>query len=108
MTTKQIQRLKALYAEGRNDLQIAEELGITKSQVFYWRKEKLGLPARHRRRKRKEYTIFDRAGNAVALGTAEECAHALGIKTESVYRMAGVSAKKGDGRVIKEKLSVEH
>lgn len=108
MTTKQLQRLKALYAEGWNDLQIAEELGITRGQVMYWRKGKLGLPARNRRRKSKEYTIFDRAGNVVALGTAEECAHALGIKIESVYRMVWVSEKKGDGKVIREKLNVDH
>lgn len=108
MTTKQIQRLKALYAEGWNDIQIAEELGIKTGQVFYWRKGKLGLPARNRRRKSKEYTIFDRTGNVVAIGTAEECARTLGIKIESVYRMAGLSAKEGDGRVIREKLNVDH
>lgn len=104
MTTKQLCRLKARNAEGWNDHQLADELGITVGMAYYWRRIKLNLPAR-RGSQRREYTVFDRAGNVVAFGSAENCASTLGMKTESIYSIAGRSAKKGDERIIREKIT---
>lgn len=104
MTTLQLRRLKTLNALGLNDQQIAEEIGASGSQVYYWRHYKLRLPCygSTRRRPYSDYTIYDREGNVRAFGTAQECAKALGCKVHSIYEMASRSKKRGDGRIVRE------
>ena len=94
MTTLQLRRLRAYNAAGWNDCQIADELGLTVGTVYYWRRLKLGLPA-HRdasHKRLRDYTVYDRHGNVAAFGTARECARALGVKVETIYRLASRSA----------------
>ena len=84
--------------------QIADELGLTVGTVYYWRRLKLGLPA-HRdasHKRLRDYTVYDRHGNVAAFGTARECARALGVKVETIYRLASRSARCRDGRVVRE------
>lgn len=72
--------------------------------VYYWRRLKLGLPA-HRdasHKRLRDYTVYDRHGNVAAFGTARECARALGVKVETIYRLASRSARCRDGRVVRE------
>ena len=60
MTTLQLRRLRARNAEGWNDRQIADELGLKVGMVYYWRRLKLGLPA-HRGaspRRLRDYTMI--------------------------------------------------
>lgn len=104
MTTLQLRRLRAYNAAGWNDCQIADELGLTVGTVYYWRRLKLGLPA-HRdasHKRLRDYTVYDRHGNVAAFGTARECARALGVKVETIYRLASRSARCRDGRVVRE------
>ena len=106
MTTLQLRRLRARNAEGWNDRQIADELGLKVGMVYYWRRLKLGLPA-HRDaspRRLRDYTVYDRHGNVAAFGTARECARTLEVEVQTIYRMAWSSKKKRDGRVVKEPL----
>lgn len=106
MTTLQLRRLRARNAEGWNDREIADELGLKVSTVNYWRRSKLGLPAIRRtgRGKLQDYTVYDRHGNVAAFGTARECARTLEVEVQTIYRMAWSSKKKRDGRVVKEPL----
>ena len=104
MTTLQLRRLRAYNVAGWNDFQIADELGLTVGTVYYWRRLKLGLPA-HRdasHKRLRDYTVYDRHGNVAAFGTARECARALGVKVETIYRLASRSARCRDGRVVRE------
>ena len=87
MTTLQLRRLRAYNAAGWNDCQIADELGLTVGTVYYWLRD---------------YTVYDRHGNVAAFGTARECARALGVKVETIYRLASRSARCRDGRVVRE------
>ena len=104
MTTLQLRRLRARNAEGWNDREIADELGLKVSTVNYWRRSKLGLPAIRRtgRGKLQDYTVYDRHGNVAAFGTARECARTLGVKVETIYSLASRSARRRDGRVVRE------
>ena len=98
MTTLQLRRLRARNAEGWNDRQIADELGLKVGMVYYWRRLKLGLPA-HRGaspRRLRDYTVYD------AFVTARECARTLGVKVETIYSLASRSARRRDGRVVRE------
>lgn len=107
MTTLQLRRLRARNAEGWNDRQIADELGLKVGMVYYWRRLKLGLPA-HRGaspRRLRDYTVYDRHGNVAAFGTARECARTLGVKVETIYSLASRSARRRDGRVVRESPS---
>lgn len=104
MTTLQLRKLRARNAEGWNDRQIADELGLTVGIVYYWRRLKLGLSA-HRDanpKRLRDYTVYDRHGNVAAFGTARECASTLGVKVETIYSMASRSARRRDGRVVRE------
>lgn len=110
MTTLQLRRLRARNAEGWNDREIADELGLKVSTVYYWRRTKLGLPATRRtgREKLRDYTVYDRHGDVAAFGTAKECARTLGVEVETIYRMAWNSKKRRDGRVVKEPSRKKH
>ena len=101
MTTKTLENLKELHRQGFNDRQVASLLGVSKPTVEYWR-WKLGISANNRYEPQKYYTIYDCKDNVRAFGSAKECAEKLGIKVESVYRMAHRSKRNGDGRVVVE------
>ena len=104
LTTGGLKKIKELAAEGLNDRHIAERLGVCKDTVMLWR-HKMGVKAAGTYDSRQYYTIYDRNDRIRAHGSAKECAKALGIKVDSVYRMANRSKKNGDGRVIRNEDS---
>lgn len=101
MTTKVLEKIRALHALALNDRQIAEQIGASTGVVEYWRK-KMGLKANRSYEPVKHYTIYDENDNLRVHGSAKECANKLGIKVESIYRMAHRSKRNGDGRVVVE------
>lgn len=87
ITTKQLHRIRELNREGRNDKEIAAEIGISDRQVFWWRK-KMGLPAAglHRHKRTVHYTVYDGGTDEVlASGTAVEITQQMGWSPKSAY-----------------------
>lgn len=82
MTTLQLRRLKKLNALGLNDQQIAEEIGASGSQVYYWRHYKLRLPCygRTRRRPYSDYTIYDGKGMSGRLARHRSAQKRSGVR----------------------------
>lgn len=103
MTTKTLEKIRELHSKGLNDRQISVEIGMCEASVWYWRK-KLGLTANRTFEPKAFYVIYDRKDNVLATGSASECAEALGIQIDSVYRMAHRAKKDGSGRVIVENI----
>lgn len=99
MTTKTLERIRELHKQGLNDPEIAKEIGCCTSTVCSWRK-KLGLSANWKASPKSFYVIYDEKDNVRATGSARECAEALGIKVDSVYRLAHRAKKNGTGRVV--------
>lgn len=101
MTTKTLERIREMHGQGMNDRQISAEIGMCEASVWYWRK-KLGLTANRTFEPKAFYVIYDRKDNIRAIGSARECAEAMGIQIDSVYRMAHRAKKNGTGRVVVE------
>ena len=94
VTTKTLAELKRLNGEGKNDAEIAELLGVHSNTVRYWR-NKVGLAPARRHRRVKEYAVYDgKTELLAALGTARECAAALGWTVRD-FRVAMSRAKRG-------------
>lgn len=101
MTTKTLEKIRVLHSQGLNDRQIAEQIGTSTGVVEYWRK-KMGLKANRSYEPVKHYTIYDENDNLRVHGSTRECAAALGIKVDRVYRLAHRAKKNGTGRVVVE------
>ena len=101
MTTKTLEKIRVMNSQGLNDRQIAEQIGTSTSTAEYWRK-KMGLKAHRKYGTVKCYVIYDENDNVRAVGSARECAEALGIQIDSVYRLAHRAKKNGTGRVVVE------
>lgn len=101
MDEKTARRIRQLNARGLNYRQIAERLGCNYSAVWTAAR-RMGLspvgmePA--------QYTVYDRAGNVRAFGTAEECARAMGVKLGTVYTYVSRSRKKKNKRAVRERF----
>ena len=88
VTTKHLQEIKRLNAAGVNDLEIAKQLGLSGSIVF-WHRKRMGLKKVGINKKTYTYTVYDaKTDRLLAFGTVEECTKALGYKSfSSFYQM---------------------
>lgn len=95
ITTKTLAEIKRLNQEGKNDAEVADLLGMPVSTVRWWRTRQ-GLPkVKGYHRGVKQYAVHDgKTEELVALGTAKECAAALGIDLGS-FRKSMFEAKRG-------------
>lgn len=88
ITSITLKRMHALYAEGKNDRQIADAVGCSIATVHKWR-TKAGLPVTESRAPsppRMYYTIYDAKTNELlASGSAKLCARMLGMSMSSFY-----------------------
>lgn len=91
MTTKTFQTIRELNGRGMSDTEIAKIIGVTPKTASKWR-VRLNLP-KQKQRKRKsyeslnQYAVYDSNTEVLlAMGSAEECAKALGIQRRSFYR----------------------
>lgn len=101
MTTKTLKRICQLHNSGLSDPDIAKEIGCSTTTVWNWR-QKLGLAANWKATPKAFYVIYDEKDAIRATGSARECAEALGIKIDSVYRLAHRAKKNRNGRVVVE------
>lgn len=83
---------------------IAEEMGIGFSTVTkYLRYFGVDTCDRSRRRKKAEYTVYNRKDEVVAFGDAETCARTLGIKRESFFcAYARMGKRASPWKIIRE------
>ena len=101
MDEKTARRIRQLNARGLNYRETAERLGISIAAVK-WAADKMGLsPVGH---KPAQYTVYDRAGNVRAFGTAEECARAMGVKLGTIYTYVSRSRRKKNKRAVRERF----
>lgn len=76
MTIKTLNQIKELHSAGYVDREIAEELGISQTNVHYWR-SKLGLEPN---RTNRWYAIYDRkTSDFIFEGRLAECCEFLGL-----------------------------
>ena len=101
MTTKTLEKIREVHKRGLSDPEIAKEIGCGTTTVWNWR-QKMGLPANWKATPKAFYVIYDENDNVRAVGSASECAEALGTQIDSVYRMAHRAKKNGSGRVVVE------
>lgn len=101
MDEKTERRIRKLNERGLNYRQIAERLGCNYSAVWTAAR-RMGLspvgmePA--------QYTVYDRAGNVRAFGTAEECAASMGVKLGTIYTYVSRSRRKKNKRAVRERF----
>ena len=80
LTTKTISEIARLNAEGLNDEEIADVLGMKRCTVHYWRSIKLGLPNTGHYRTAKRFTVYDgKTTQFLVEGTIKEICAALGM-----------------------------
>lgn len=94
ITTKTLTEIKRLNRAGKNDVEVAELLGVHINTVGYWR-HAAGLAPVRRHHRVKEYAAYDgKTEVLVAFGTAKECAAALDI-TVGTFKSVMSRAKHG-------------
>lgn len=103
MTTKTLEKIRELYSRVLNDRQISAEIGMCEASVWYWRK-KLGLTANRTFEPKAFYVIYDRNDNIRAVGSARECADAMGIQLCSFYSAVTRCRKKKSKRIVREEF----
>ena len=101
LTTKTLKRIRQLHKSGLSDPDIAKKIGCSTTTVWNWR-QKFGLAANWKAAPKAFYIIYDENDAIRATGSARECAEALGIQIDSVYRLAHRAKKNGSGRVVVE------
>lgn len=104
MTTHDFLRMKKLWEKGYTAGMIAEEIGISKGVASKWlRYIGINTDDRSRRRKKAEYTVYNRKDEVVAFGDAETCARTLGIKRDSFFcAYARMGKRSSPWKIIRE------
>lgn len=95
-TIKQVEAMKRLHAEGKNNREIAKVLGLSGEIVGYWLR-KSGLKSTWIHAQHETYAVYKR-DELVAVGTADECAAMMGIKTASFWSNMSRSKRKGESK----------
>ena len=86
---------------GLNNREIAEILGVAASTVWtHLADHGIYSPAS----RLSQYTVYDRAGNVRAFGTAEECAQTMGVKLGTIYTYVSRARRKKNRRAVRERF----
>lgn len=98
-TDKDVDKIRQLNAEGKNDREIAEAIGSTAQTVCKWRKYEGIKPNRaHAASLLKRYAALNADGETLATGTVRELAQALGKSETNIRSLVG---KTREGRARK-------
>lgn len=108
MTTKQLLEIRRLHEAGLCGTQIARETGLPYGQVGYYLRQEGRRPNPYQYPPRKEYAVYDgRTSALLALGSARECAQALGMKQGTFYSTVSRAEHGLRGKYEVHKTSIE-